>query len=288
MKKLLFAFVLSFSVITHAQTELKFDTSFFDAENSYVALPKKDQETKYIFGVPYYDDVAGYSFKYYGDFKIVEGNFVKEDSYTNQSGSMIVRWENLGLKVAVLSQNVTKQFGLPVVPDFLKYYASKLPAKELLVNKLSSANGAGASNIALPKLETLYNEKYDSQKLFFELTFAYNALGKFAEAEKISNDVLKRGKADDLIKKEYIYSLVNQNKVKEADDFLSKNISSFKTQNNKIEALINTIALSAHNGNLTVAEKWMKELKSEPNIDRYQKNIQQLESIIKEKQSKIL
>lgn len=269
-------------------SDLKFDAGVIDSENSYVVLPKKETDPKYAYGFIYFDEMAGYTFRSLGDLAVENGKLKVVIDKLHQSSMMISRIGNFNLKTAKLNDDLVKKLNLESPPKWLEIYKSSKPENEKILNRASKLNGTNNAQLALPKLLELYKNNFKTEALYFELAFSYNALGKFADAEKISSEALNNRKADDLVKKEFIYSLVHQDKVKEADDFLSKNISSFKTQNNKIEAIINTIAVSAHNGNLIVAEKWMKELKSEPNIDRYQKNIQQLESIIKEKQSKIL
>jgi tetratricopeptide (TPR) repeat protein len=290
MKKIFItsSLVLSISMFSQTVSDLKFDSGVIDSENSYVVLPKKETDQRYGYGFIYFDEMAGYSFRSLGDLVVENGKLKVVTDQFHQSSMMISRIGNFNLKTAKLNDDVVKKLKLESPPKWLEIYKSSKPENEKILNRASKLNGANNAQLALPKLLELYKNNFKTESLYFELAFSYNALGKFAEGEKISLEALNNKKADDLVKKEYIYSLVHQDKVKEADDFLSKNISSFKTQNNKIEAIINTIAVSAHNGNLTVAEKWMKELKSEPNIDRYQKNIQQLESIIKEKQSKIL
>lgn len=290
MKKIFItsSLVLSISMFSQTVSDLKFDSGVIDSENSYVVLPKKETDQKYGYGFIYFDEMAGYSFRSLGDLVVENGKLKVVTDQFYQSSIMISRIGNFNLKTARLNDDVVKKLNLESPPKWLEINKSSKPENEKILNRASKLNGANNAQLALPKLLELYKNNFKTESLYFELAFSYNALGKFADGEKISLEALNNKKANDLVKKEYIYSLVHQDKVKEADDFLSKNISSFKTQNNKIEAIINIIAVSAHNGNLTVAEKWMKELKSEPNIDRYQKNIQQLESIIKEKQSKIL
>lgn len=289
MKKIFISslLVLSLSVYSQAVSDLKFESNVIDSENSYVALPKKDTETKYSFGFIYFDEMAGYSFRSLGDL-IIENEKLKVTTDDFHKNSMLTsRIGNFNLKTAKLSNDVVKKLNLESPPKWLEIYNSSKPANEKTLNRASKLNGANFPQLALPKLLQLYNNNYRTEALYFELVYSYNAMGKFAEAEKISAEAIKNKKADDLVKKEYIYALVHQEKLKEADDFLTKNLSTFTTENNKIEAMINTIASSAHHSNFTIAEKWLKELKSQPNINRYQKNINQLESIIKEKQSKI-
>lgn len=289
MKKIFISSLVTLSLFAYSQkfSDLKFETNVPDAENHYIVLPVKQGEKKFNFGFMYFDEAAGYTFDYMGDLYEEDGVLKFRERENAKASSMKVRIENLSFKSAVVLDEMLKKFELPTQPDWLSIYLSSAPENEKSLRRASSMNGANFPQLALPKLLQLYDNNYRTEALYFELVFSYNAMAKFASAEKISAEAIKNKKADDLVKKEYIYALVHQEKLKEADDFLTKNLSSFTTENNKIEAMINTIASSAHNSNFIIAEKWLKELKSQPNINRYQKNINQLESIIKEKQSKV-
>ncbi|WP_159475602.1 hypothetical protein [Chryseobacterium sp. 18068] len=289
MKKIFISSLVMVSIFAYSQkfSDLKFETNVPDAENHYIVLPVKEGEKNFSFGFMYFDEAAGYTFRSLGTLYEDSGILKHRIDEEMKNGAMLVRVENLGFKSGMVSDEMLKAFKLPTQPEWLKNYLSSASENEKSLRRASLMNGASFPQLALPKLLKLYNNNYRTEALYFELVFSYNAMGKFAEAEKIAAEAIKNKKTDDLVKKEYIYALVHQEKLKEADDFLTKNLSTFTTENNKIEAMINTIASSAHHSNFTIAEKWLKELKSQPNINRYQKNINQLESIIKEKQSKI-
>lgn len=289
MKKIFISSFLVLSLLASSQTvsDLKFDSNVVDSENSYVALPKKEAETKFSYGFIYYDEMAGYSFRSLGDLVEENGKLKVTTDEFHKTSMLTSRIGNFNLKTAKLSNDVVKKLNLESPPKWMEFYKSSKPENEKQLSRASGLNGANFPQLALPKLLELYKNNFKTEALYFELIFSYNAMEKFAEAEKICTEAIKNKKADDLVKKEYIYALVHQEKLKEADVFLTQNLSTFKTDNNKIEAIINTVAASAQNNNLGIAEKWLKELKSHPNTNRYQRNIDQLESIIKEKQSKI-
>lgn len=289
MKKIFISSFITFSIFAYTQkfSDLKFNTTVPDAENHYIVLPVKEGDKKFSIGYMYFDEVAGYTFRSLGSLYEVSGILKYKVDEEMKNNLLIVRIENLGFKSALVSEEMLKSFKLPTQPDWLKNYLSSASQNEKTLRRASLMNGANFPQLALPKLLELYKNNFKTEALYFELIFSYNAMGKFADAEKICIEAIKNKKADDLVKKEYVYALVHQEKLKEADVFLTQNLSSFKTDNNKIEAIVNTVAASAQNNNLGIAEKWFKELKSQPNINRYQRNINQLESIIKEKQSKI-
>lgn len=289
MRKIIICSILTFSLTIYSQklSDLKFETNVPDAENYYVVFPEKKGDKNLTLGFMYFDETAGYTFDYTGNLSMEGGILKYKDREEAKTSSMKYRIDNLELKSAKVAPELLKSFNLPKEPEWIKFYKSSSSENEKSLRRASLMNGANYPKLALPKLIELYKNNFKTESLYFELTFSYNALSKFAEAEKISDEALKAGKADDLLKKEYIYALVHQNKIQEADVFLTKNLSSFKAESSKIEAMINTIASSAQNNNFSIADKWLKELKSQPNINRYQKNINQLESIIKDKQSKI-
>ncbi|KQK25684.1 hypothetical protein AR438_08785 [Chryseobacterium aquaticum] len=289
MKKIFISsfLVLSISMFSQTVTDLKFDSNIIDSENSYVVLPKKEKDTKYGYGFIYFDEMAGYTFRSLGDLVIENGKLKVVTDEFHKSSMLISRIGNFNLKTAKLNDDLVKKLNLESPPKWFENYKGSKSENEKILNRASKLNGADNPQLALPKLLELYKNNFKTEALYFELIFSYNALGKFAEAEKISIEAMTVGKADDLIKKEHIYSLVHQNKVKEADIFLTEKLSTFKNDSYKIEALVNIIASSAQNNNLNVAEKWLKELKSKPNATKYQRNIDQLENIIKDKKSKI-
>lgn len=289
MKKIFISsfLVLSISMFSQTVTDLKFDSNIIDSENSYVVLPKKEKDTKYGYGFIYFDEMAGYTFRSLGDLVIENGKLKVVTDKFHKSSMLISRIGNFNLKTAKLNDDLVKKLNLESPPKWLENYKGSKSENEKILNRASKLNGTDNPQLALPKLLELYKNNFKTEALYFELIFSYNALGKFVEAEKISMEAMTVGKADDLIKKEHIYSLVHQNKVKEADIFLTEKLSTFKNDSYKIEALVNIIASSAQNNNLNVAEKWLKELKSKPNATKYQRNIDQLENIIKDKKSKI-
>lgn len=289
MKKTFPALLIFLSSIVFSQkfSDLKFDTTVPDAENHYIVLPIKEGDKKFSLGFIYFDESAGYTLEYLGDLHEEAGLLKYKPREEAQTSSMKVRINNLGFKSAVVPNDFLKKFNLPLQPNWLKIYLSSAPENEKALKRASTMNGANFPQLALPKLLELYKNNFRTESLYFELAFSYNALGKFAEAEQICNEAIKNNKTDDFVFKEYIYSLIHQNKIKEADAFLTKNKSAYKDENSKIESMVNMVALGAKNNDLIIAEKWLKELKSQPNVGRYQKNINQLEDLIKDKKSKI-
>lgn len=286
MKKIVLISLLTASLSLFSQTvsQLKFETNVPDAENSWVVMPKKEGETKYNVGVIYFDDTAGYSYRMQGSLNEKNGKLEYTEDETNTTASYTVRVGNMEFKTATLSPELLKQFNLPAQPDWLKHYASKGSENEKTLRRASIMNGANFPQLAFPRLQKLYQNNFKTDKLYFELSFSYNALKDYANAEKICLEAFQNKISDDLINKEYIYALLNQNKLAEADSFLIQKLDSFENKDYRAESMLNLGAYAAHYKNLDLAKKWLNVLKKE-NDERYKKNVQNLENIINKTQN---
>lgn len=284
MKKIFFFCFLFFSIIVFSQEkpkDLDFDTTFVDTENQYIVMPITPEKTDFVFGVSYYDFSTGYSFRYLGEFKVEKEKYVKVQKKEEEKPSFwIYRWENLGLKVAILPKNRVEELGLEYPPSFLKDYVSDDPIEEQIVDKASSMNGAGFSDLALSPLEKLNQENYKSEKLFFELAFAYNAIGKFSEAERVLEKAINNGFLTDLIRKEYIFSLIYQNQLDRAEKFLFANLDRYEDESYKAESIINFIVSSNRQNKKEKAKKWLNIFKEEIKDKRYDSHLTKLEKMI--------
>ncbi len=285
MKKIFLFTLLAVGFSLYAQTasQLKFDTAVPDAENSWVALPQKEGENNYSVGVIYFDEAAGYNYKKQGELTEENGKLKYTPDKDVDTGSTTVRVGNIGFKTAKLSPQLIKQFNLPVQPDWLKNYASSASENEKALSRASVMNGANFPQLALPILQKLYQKNFKTEKLYFELSFSYNALKDYENAEKICLDAFKNKISDDLINKEYIYALLNLNKINDADAFLTQKLDSFKNRDYRAESMLNIGAFAAHYKNMDLAKKWLNVLKKEDE-ERYRKNVKNLENIINKTQ----
>lgn len=262
-----------------ANSQLKFETNISDSENHWVALPKSEKDKTYSVGFIYFDELAGYTYRSFGDLKDENNRLDYIESEEFKKGILITRIANLEFKVAEISPDLLKQFNLPTQPEWLKNYLSSDSENDQLLNRASKINGMNSPQLALPILNKLYKSNFKKDQLYFELAFSYNALKDFANAEKICSEAINNKISDDSINKEYIYSLLQQKKTNEADIFLTKTLSNYKNKDQKAESMMNMVGFNAHYKNLDLAEKWLNLLKKD-NDEKYKKNIQQLEDII--------
>lgn len=284
MKRIFLILLLTASLSLSSQTvsQLKFETNVPDAENSWVVMPKKEGEIKYDVGVIYFDETAGYNYRMQGHLNEENGKLTYIEDKDAIVG--IVRVGNMEFKMAKLSPELLKQFNLPAQPEWLKNYKSSGSENDKILKRASIMNGANFPQLALPKLQKLYQNNFKTDKLYFELSFSYNALKDYANAEKICLEAFKNKISDDLINKEYIYALLNQNKITDADVFLTQKLDSFKNKDYRAESMLNIGAYAAHYKNMDLAKKWLNILKKE-NDERYKKNVQNLENIINKTQN---
>jgi len=282
MKQFFSAFLMMFCLQCFAQikvpADFTFTTPFYEAENKYIVFSPKPNDKDFSLGVPYFDPSAGYTYKYLGNLKDDNGNL----NFVPTENGIIYRWENMDMKVAVLSDQRIKEFKLENPPEFLKFYKSGKPEKDLLVDKLSFLNGAGFSNLALLQLEQLRKENYKSGKFYFELAFAYNALDQSSKAEEVVNEAEKNGFRNELLIKEMHYALLHQNKLIPAADYLENNFKNFKSKFYKSEGIVNQISNFSKSKDVKNAQKWIGLYKKEIGEDQYKPRVDDVEKRLKD------
>ena len=267
--------------------DIVFDTPIFETEKQWVFLPPKDENSTMLFAAMlYYDQAAGYTLELGETFDIKNGNLIKQESEDPNTGSTKVRWNNLKLKVAKLSDQRSKEFKIEKTPEWLSNYYPKNITNEDLVDKYSSLNGADFSDIALPKLEELHQQKYRSAKFYFELAYAYNALGKYAEAEKVIDEADQNGLNDELLIKEMLYAKNNLGNTDRSAKYLLANLDKMKTQLFKDENISNLIVHFFKQKRYKDALEWVKIYrKNLPKDARYYEKVEELEKLIIKEQS---
>lgn len=294
MKNIFSTLFLFLVIILSAQKQnlpkdIVFDTPIFETEKQWVLLPPKDENSTILFAVMlYYDQYAGYTLELGETFDIKNGNLIKQIREDLKTGSTKVRWSNLKLKVAKLSDQRLKEFKIEKNPEWLSNYYDDTPTDEDLVDRYSRLNGSGLSDIALPKLEELQKQKFKSAKFYFELAYAYNALGKFSEAEKVIEEANKNGFNDELLIKEMLYATNNLGNLDLSAKYLLSNLDKMKTQLFKDENIANMIVHFFKKNRYKDALEWVQIYrKNLPKDARYYEKVEELEKlIIKEQNAK--
>ena len=283
MKKLFTLFILLSFFIGNAQLEnpkeIAFDTPFANAENHLILLPQKSSDKEFIVGLPYFDESAGYSFKLIGSLIPSNNSYLFEPTERN----MIARWKFVDLKVAIIPDQKIAEWKIPDPADFLKNYKSSRPEDDVLVDKMSFLNGAGFSELALKGLEKLKAKNYKSEKFYFELAYAYNALSNFTKAEETISEATSNGFSSELLVKEKHYAMLHQNRIPEAAAYLENNFKNFKNPTYKSESIVNQISNFYNNSDFENTKKWINLYKKEIGTDQNSQIVDKFENAVKEK-----
>ncbi len=279
MKTLLTLAVLMISYLAFAQKQdqLTFDRVVPTQENQYVAVPADDKKELMHFGFIYFDQKNGFAFRKMGNLKAVNGKL--ELTRVEEKVQLI---DNLGLKSAKVPVEVLKTFGITSNPDWLAQYKSNAPMQEQYLARASQMNAVGYHKMALPVLKKLYDEQYRTPHLYYELTFAHNAVNDFKNAESVAKSAIQDKKNNDFLRKELIYAVVNQGRIKEADDLLQTYIPQFENQLSKAEAVFNMIRFSIQHKDKSTAARWLDFYKKSVNNEQFNKYIPQLEKALNE------
>lgn len=280
MRKLFYLFILFTSFqVTKAQTlaaDLATTVPFYEAEGKFVAIQGKTPGS-YVYGVAYYDEAALYTFRMLGMFDVKDQKLVPQEAAANNNGFYIVRINNPGLPVTLLKDSQLDELKADKDMGWLKSYRTSAPAEEQLLERMSTLNGAGLSDKALPNLQKLYQQQYHNAKLFFELIFAYNALGKVAEAEKTADEAMKLGYNDELIIKEKHFAMLFGKKLTEAGDFLKKNLDNVKNPTYKKELMLNQISQFNSNKDKAKTQEWINLYRNIHGADQYANALKKME-----------
>ena len=239
MKLTIIAFIL-ISTIGFSQTNLtepKFETKYYDAVDKYVSFPKKEKDTTYAYGFIYIDQMAGITFRYEGDFKILSGKLIS--SKKNSNSMMIYRLNGRTSNVCLLDESQIKNLELPNPPKWLDAYKVNESSVEYLRDIGNHLNHAGGVESALVPLLKAYKIEPHLKGLEFELAFSYNALKKFDKAIEILEIALKNNPNSYRFYKELGYSYMNLEKTKMAEETYLKGIKISTSDFEKSEMCIN-------------------------------------------------
>lgn len=230
--------ISNFTVAQDKANELKFNTKYFNAVDKWVAFPKKDSDSTFVYGFVYLDNQAGFTFDYKSKFKI-EKNSIKNIQQDTTVGSMKYRLQPNTVLVSVLNKKQILDLKLPKYPDWLAIYKKDSTQVEYLKNEGYHYNHVGASNLALRPLLKAYKIEPHFKGLEFELSYAYNALGDFNRAITVLEKAIKNNPDDFYFYRELGFSYKNLNKIEEAEKIYRKGIEISDNDFEKSEMAVN-------------------------------------------------
>ena len=254
MKKFLFLTIL-FPCFCFGQT-LKFETTYFDAVDKWVAFDKNDTDSSYIFGFIYIDEQAGFTFDYDSRFEITENGLKKLPSVLDNS--LKYRLSTNTAKVHILTDQELKQLNLPAQPEWLEHY--KVNEKEIsyLVHIGYQYNHVGASNNALIPLLEAYNKEPHFEGLEFELAYAYNATKNHEKAIEVLTKAIENQPKFFWYYRELGYAYCNLRNLEKAEKIYKKGISLSDDKNQKAEMAINMAQSYFNSKDKAKFNKWAK------------------------------
>lgn len=216
---------------------IKFDKNFVEAENHWVILPPKNPaEKEFYIGYVYFDNSGGgYSIQEFRKSTYENGRFKAEN--IDKKGFLIQRLSGNTVDFAFVPEEGLQQMQLEKFPASMKVYDLEVENDDKKLNRGSTLNGMGRPDLALPILQNLHSKKWNNAKLYYELTFAHNALRNFDEAIKISEEAEKKGFVDELLLKERNYAYIHNNQLDKGAEFLLKNLKHFSKPLYKEESI---------------------------------------------------
>jgi tetratricopeptide (TPR) repeat protein len=200
-------------------SNLNYNVHMSDCENRWVALYHEPNDNDYTYGFVYIDPQAGFTLQLGGRFTIgSDGKYhIAPSPIPTDNAVFKIRLDGNGA-AALLPSDAMAQLGLPEKPDWLKYYEDKADPVTHRVNWGSFYNTIGDSRRAIDYLEPAYKERPDAPKIVFELTYAYNALGRPEDAIRVSKDEFTKNPKDELLCREMAFAYLSLRSYNEAAD----------------------------------------------------------------------
>jgi tetratricopeptide (TPR) repeat protein len=211
------------------------ETRFYEAVDRWVAF---DVDSAYMVGFIYMDEQAGFTFHF-------EAMYLKtKDGLKRKSGKLdgsIVKHRLGGNTpdVIMFLEKQVEELGLPKVPEWLHLYKKNENENSYLVGMGYSYNHVGASHKAIEPLLKVYNKEPHFKGLEFELAYAYNATGDFEKAIEVLNKAIKNEPKNFWFYRELGFSLLNQNKIDDAEKIYMKGIELSTKQEQQAEVAYN-------------------------------------------------
>ena len=290
MKKSLLFFAILGYTSGFAQLEklkdLQYDTPILEAENKYVVFPPKSDSDSTIYGVMYFDPADGFTFKYLGSF------WKKDEVYSygkdERDSDIKTMWQNLGLQVGLLPEPIVKDLKLPEVQKLIKKSDNKKLSKdEMTLERASQLNANGFSDKAIPYLEELLKNKKLSNRLFFELAFAYNGVKQHEKAKSVLETAFKQKYEDDLLLKEMHFTYMYLYQVDEGAQFLLKAMDKMGNSLFKSECILNQVGSFYREKKFDATEQWIEHYRKQIGNDRYKATIDQFANALNLKKNPV-
>ena len=254
-----------FATKLNAQTILNFNKRFVQSEDRWVAF-KPDKDSSYTYGFIYIDAQAGLTLNYEGSFKVLPtGEFVPQKL---DSTNIKTRLQPNNVLVAFIPDNKFQELKISPTPDWLKYYKTDTASIERLYRWGYMYNGWDECAKALTYLEKAEKINPNFSGLAVELAFSYNCLKQYDKAELILEEEIKTNPSDAYVNKEYIYTLVKNNKIEKAVNHCETSLKTLKENQYNAENCFNILQFYYNQEDKIYFNKWYKILQKQPNENK--------------------
>ena len=272
-----FLFAL-FALSGQAQSFKGETVEFYDAVEKWVTIEHDDGSFTYSF--VYLDAQAGFSAKLGGSYSFNQDNeLVKKPQDT--SYSVRIRLPENPAPLTLLSDFGIKQLDLQPIPSWLSYYRDT--TIEYLTAMGYHFNHVGASKKALDYLEKAYKISKNNPATIFELSYSYNALKRYDDAQKILQLAVQKDPENSLFLKELTYALCKNKKLYEAETYGNQALA-VKNGKYKSEIAFNIAQQYYLLKSYDKFREWkMKSLKHKPGDPRIVKYLESMEKQISNK-----
>jgi tetratricopeptide (TPR) repeat protein len=246
MKRYLFIILALCAVGARAQTnpnqqpfktthgELQFTTPFYDAENQWSVVAKDPQKNKYLFGMVYLDNTAGYTFAAEGFFQVdAQGRVFRDSSDLIKNQRIVQRITGNAGKSAIIPNAMLADLKVPAVPDWLAIY-QPIANRNTDAYKITHGrflNGLKVPAKALEYLEPVYKINPHAPGLEFELSYAYNISGRYAEAEAVLKSGIAHAPDNGSLYAELGFVYIRTTKFTDAIEAFTKGLAIAKQKN---------------------------------------------------------
>jgi tetratricopeptide (TPR) repeat protein len=236
---------------------LEFDKKYYECEDKWVAFPKSDTDTSYMFGFIYLDEQAGFTFNLESVFMILETG--EYQGLPRDSGSNVkFRLQPNTKLVAIIPADKLTDLNLPLVPDWLKYYKEKTDTLKSLISRGFHYNHVGASNIALTYLEKASEIDKHADRLEFELAYAYNATKQYDKAVSVLKSAIENNPKNYFFYRELGFAFKGLTKIEEAEQTYLKGIEMSDDNFQKSEMAVNMAQAYFELNDKKKFKKWAK------------------------------
>jgi tetratricopeptide (TPR) repeat protein len=261
MKHLLLILII-FTTKVNAQQVLNFDKRFVQSEDKWVAF-QPEKNGSYAFGFIYIDAQAGLTLNHEGTFRILaNGEFLREKG--EDSTKFKIRLQPNNVLVAHIPENKFDELKITPIPDWLHFYKSDTSSVQRLFQWGYMDNGWSECAKALTYLERAKDNDPNFRGLAVEIAFSYNCLKQYTKAEEILEAEIKKNPADAYVNKEFIYTLVQSDKIEKAITQFNSSLNLVKDKQYHAENAYNILQYFYIQKDKENFSKWYEILMKQP------------------------